>query len=134
MKGGTIRRMAGLFGIIAGVFGRPVTHHYPDPKTRDPRDRKKKRGTGSGSRRFAVERIKRSVAPPCHPGTITYHDKLVRHFGRRQADKYGRCIIAKQLDLLPTAEDFAANPPWAFLTSQRPAIDSGSPLRASCDG
>ena len=52
--------------------------------------------------------------PPCQPGTITYHDKLVRHFGRRQANRYGKLIRAGELDALPTAEDFAANPPWRF--------------------
>lgn len=112
MKGqGTFRRVADGFNRLVG---RPVTHNLLDP-----RDRKKKRGTGSGyavQRKVGQKRRWRSP-PPCIPGSITYHDKLVRHFGRKEADKYGRCILAKQLDLLPTAEEFAANRPWAFLST-----------------
>jgi len=52
--------------------------------------------------------------PKCEPGTIAYHDKLVRHFGRRMADWYGECIQRKKLELLPTKRDFANNPPWAW--------------------
>lgn len=128
MKGGTIRRIAAMFaglGWASRLPQGPITKHYADPSLSDPRKRRKKRGSGSGSRRFAVERIKRFGVPPCRPGTITYHDKLVSHFGRRQADKYGRCIQAKQLDLLPTAADFAANPPWAFLTSNTEVFRHG---------
>ena len=39
--------------------------------------------------------------PPCDPGTITYHDKLVRHFGRREADRIGRAYRAAELKELP---------------------------------
>ncbi len=39
--------------------------------------------------------------PPCEPGTITYHDKLVRHFGRRKADEIGQRIQRGDVDNLP---------------------------------
>ena len=122
MKGGTILRMAMIFGAaMAGLTGRPQTKHYDDPVFKDPRDRRKKRSSGVSSRRFTVERKKLTAPPKCRPGTITYHDKLVRHFGRKKADWYGRLMQHRDkfgrldnLHLLPTAEDFAANPPWAW--------------------
>ena len=98
------------------VIGLPVTHHYADPMFQDPRYRRKKRALNHfSSGRFVVERIKRDAVPPCEPGTITYHDKLVRHFGRRRAAGYRQCIQRGFLNLLPTEQDFADNPPWAFL-------------------
>ncbi len=117
MKGGTVRRIANTF---RGLVGLPTKNKFADPVLREPRERRKKRSGGRTGRKGDVRpMIKRGGIKPAggRPGTIGYHDKLVRHFGRRQANKYGRCIIAKQLDLLPTAEDFAASPPWAHLST-----------------
>jgi len=110
MKGGTIRRIANTF---RGLVGLPTKNQYKDPVLRDERDRRKKRSSGSGGS-HKVRRSIGSSAPACRPGTITYHDKLVRHFGRRKADKLGR-MMRLQPDLVVTAEEFAAHPPWAFL-------------------
>ena len=117
MKGqGTFRRIADSFKKFTG---RPTTKQMPDPVLKDPRDRQKKRGTGSGAGpKLTVGRQRRMrTVPPCRPGSISYHDKMVRHFGRRKADKLGRLMQASKMELWPTAEDFAANPPWAFLKS-----------------
>jgi hypothetical protein len=110
MKGGTIRRIANTF---RGLVGLPTKNKYETPQLQDPRDRAKKRGSGQRSSRRATRSIG-SSAPACRPGTITYHDKLVRHFGRRKADKLGR-MMRLQPDLVVTEQDFLDNPPWAFL-------------------
>lgn len=41
--------------------------------------------------------------PKCHPGTITYHDALVRHLGydRRKADQMQRAWRDGELKKLP---------------------------------
>lgn len=52
---------------------------------------------------------------PCDPGTITYHDRLVRHFGRKKADAYGRLIQSGDLDQLPTEEDFRSQMPFGWV-------------------
>jgi hypothetical protein len=116
MKGGTIRRIASKF---SDIFSEKKTHQYPDPvvsahRVGMPHSKKPRARRGRKNDQRPVMRRGNLVAPKCDPGTITYHDKLVRHFGRRQADKYGRILNAGQLDLLPTEEDFANNPPWAF--------------------
>ena len=111
MKGGTIRRIANSF---KRLMGRPVTTHYKTPELEAPRAHRKKRvrrPSKRGHRSIGLYRL------ACVPGTITYHDKLVRHFGRRKADQYGRIIQAGQLDLLPTLQEFEDNPPWAFLST-----------------
>lgn len=104
-----------ILATFAGLMASPRAKHYPDPIIRSPENRRrKKRAHGVSSGRFRVERKKRRAYCNNGPGTIGYHDLLVRHFGRREADKYGRCIQAKQLDLLPTIEEFEANPIWAW--------------------
>lgn len=116
MKGGTIRRIASKF---TDLFTRNKTNQYPDPvlsssrrgmpHSKKPRTRVRQNDTRPLLRRG-------NLGPPkCEPGTIAYHDKLVRHFGRRQAEKYRRIIQAGQLELLPTADDFSAHPPWQHL-------------------
>ncbi len=107
------------------AMGMPVTHHYPDPVFQDPKLRRKKRALNHFSRgRFTVERIKRDAVPPCDPGTITYHDMLVRHFGARFANDFRRRFIASVSGslprpelVLPTKQEFSDNPPWAWRTS-----------------
>ena len=51
----------------------------------------------------------------CDPGTIRYHDRLVRHFGRRRADEYDKLIQAGDLHLLPTEEDFQNTKPFNWV-------------------
>lgn len=111
-KRGIFRRM---IDTVRHSVGLSVTHHYPDPKLRDSRgipQRKKKRAHG-GQWRSTRATVRRAL--PCEPGTIVYFDKLVAHFGRRRAEGYRQCIQRKFLNLLPTEQDFADNPPWAFL-------------------
>ena len=74
------------------------------------------RGSSGGSGRWSKKKGLRRITGrlPCRPGTMTYFDMLVRKFGRRQADKYQRCLIAGQPDLLPTPELLAATPDWAW--------------------
>ena len=103
---------AGLAGLRA-----PKAKHYPDPILRDPALHRKPART---RRRKHDQRpmIKRGhIGPPtnCEPGTITYHDMLVRKFGRREADKYSRCRQAGQLDLLPDAAMLALHGDWDWL-------------------
>ncbi len=113
-KRGMFRRMVDTIRRSVGL-----SVHYPDPVLRDSRgipQRKKKRAHGHVSRgRFRRTRELSLKAPPCIPGTITYHDKLVRHFGRRKAEGYGMAIQLGHLSCLPSAQDFADNLPWAFL-------------------
>jgi hypothetical protein len=110
MKGGTIRRMANTF---RGLVGLPTKNKYADPVLTDERDRTKKPQSAKRRSHKATRSTASSVLP-CERGTITYHDKLVRHFGRRKADKLGR-MMRLQPELVVTEEEFAANPPWAFL-------------------
>ena len=113
-KRGMFRRM---IDVARRSIGLPVTHNFSDRiLSGDPRDRKKKRGNGSSyavQRKVGQKRRWRSP-PPCIPGSITYFDMLVRKFGRRKADKYQRCLMAKQPDLLPTPELLVATPDWAW--------------------
>lgn len=100
MKGGAFRGLiVAVSGLIAG-FGlqKSEANHYPDPILKDPYKKPRRRkGT-----RFAGKPGKpRYGYPPCHPGTIAYHDKLVRHFGRREADRIGREYRAGNADILP---------------------------------
>lgn len=114
-KRGLFRRM---IDTVRRSVGLSVTHHYADPAFKDARgipQRKKKRTHGTGSGRWRPTRVTVRRALPCEPGTIQYHDKLVAHFGRRRAEGYRQCIQRKFLNLLPTEQDFADNPPWAFL-------------------
>lgn len=122
-KRGIFRRMIAM---VAMTMGFAITHHYADPVFRDSRgipQRRKKRAHNHISRgRFRRTRALVLKAPPCIPGTISYHDKLVRHFGRRRADAYGRVIRHRndfgnldQLHLLPTEQDFRDTPEWGFL-------------------
>jgi len=104
MKGqGMFRRIADQFN---KALGRPVTHQLPDPVFRPVAEVRKRRKPGKAKPKRAL---------PCEPGTITYHDKLVRHFGRRKADGYGECIQRRMMSALPTEQDFDAAVPWAFL-------------------
>ena len=73
------------------------------PHTSSTRDRYRK-----------YEQPKRKV-PACEPGSIHYHDKLVKHFGARKAEGYRQCYQRGFLNLLPTEQDFIDNPPWKFL-------------------
>lgn len=113
------KQKRGMFRRILDVgrktLGLPVTRHYADPAFRDPRLRKKKRAYGHAQQgRWRGKELVRRL-PPCAPGTITYHDKLVRHFGRRRAEGYRIAIQLCHLSCLPSARDFRNNPPWAFL-------------------
>ena len=100
MKGGVFR---GILAACAMAFARLrpnriKTNHYPDPLLRDPH-------LGSGGHKHPRGRSyqgkPRLGRPPCDFGTITYHDKLVRHFGRREADRIQRAYRADELDVLP---------------------------------
>ncbi len=106
---------------IMGIIGMRVTHHYDDPVFKDSRgipQRKKKRAHGHHSKgRWSPGRETARKAYVVEPGHIAYHDKLVRHFGRRRADGYGECMQRKMLSALPTKHDFDAAVPWAFLRS-----------------
>lgn len=119
MKGGTIRRIANTF---RGLVGRPTKNKYADPELKEPRERRKKRSGGRIGRKGDVRpMIKRGhLGPPrCEIGTITYHDKLVRHFGARKARKLHRMAMSQPE--LAADLDFSAHPPWAFLNE-----DSGN--------
>ena len=109
VKGSGVFR--GIIAAAAMLFARfrankVRTNHYPDPITRDPYARPRSHtSTKRNSHRQGPPRLGR---PPCDPGTITYHDKLVRHFGRREADRIGRAWQAakksglnKDLEVLP---------------------------------
>jgi len=109
MKGqGIFRRMA--LRVKEKITGKPagVERSHPDPMLRAPEKRTRSRRSKPTVRRRTLS---------CEPGTIVYHDKLVKHFGSRQARKYGRIIQAGQMDLLPTEQEFQDNPPWAYLST-----------------
>ena len=92
--------------------GMPVVHKYDIHISNKP----KRLGRGSTKRRLR----RRHQPMPCHPGTITFHDLLVRKFGRRRADAYGRLIQEGRLELLPSAQELADTPDWAFVKFQHP--------------
>lgn len=82
MKGqGMFRRAADTF---KRAIGRPVTVKLPDPVFNSDHE------PARVVRRLRGEPKKRLRRPPCTPGTITYHDWLVRELGydRRLADGY----------------------------------------------
>jgi hypothetical protein len=109
-KRGMFRR---ILDVGRKLMGKPVTHHYDDHFGDSPEMRRQK------TPRYRMGKYERetkpSVAPPCRPGTITYHDKLVRHFGRRKAEGYRHCIQRNMHSALPTEEDFDRTVPWGFL-------------------
>lgn len=99
MKGGTFR---GFIAVVSGLFTRfdlwrKGIKQYDDPHLNDPHHHQRSKA----STRINNKGRKRYAYPPCHPGTIAYHDKLVRHFGRREADKIGRAYLAGDVDALP---------------------------------
>lgn len=123
------KQKTGMFRLIiaamAGAIWKPIPKgkYYPDPAFVNAPDapRRKKRTSGSGQARFRNARVRAKRVPKCEPGSFRYHDKLVRHFGRRAAERYGRVISSRKLTAsqrqlqLPTDQDFADNPPWAYL-------------------
>ncbi len=113
-KRGMFRGMIAAIGAFFSGLNpwRARGKYYADPLLRDPYTRSRK-----GSRQPGKAKAKRVL--PCDPGDIRYHDKLVKHFGRRRADGYSQCIQRKFLNLLPTEQDFADNPPWAFLQARK---------------
>ena len=108
---GLFRRM-----IDAGkrFVGMPVVHKYDFPVTKVP----KRRGLRPSRIRSRLRR--RHQPMPCHPGTITFHDLLVRKFGRKRADAYGRLIQEGRLELLPSAQELDDTPDWGFVKFQDP--------------
>lgn len=121
MKGSGVFRgmlvsMAGLWGHVARYWRGTKT--YDDPHLGDPYHHLR-------SRRGTTYRGKTPVPRPlpCDPGTLTYHDKLVAHFGARFANDFRRRYIKSKRTseplVLPTDQDFIDNPPWKFLEAQK---------------
>jgi len=110
-KRGMFRRIVNAGRKIAGL---PVTHQYDDPVIGigAPEERRKK---SPGRYKYRPVKELGPKVLPCEPGTIEYHDKLVRHFGRRRAEGYRHCIQRGMHSALPTAQDFDDNVPWGFL-------------------
>ncbi len=118
------KQKRGMFRLIAtaimGFVGmrEPATHHYPDPIIGAPASDNFRHG----NTRFRGQAGKKRLSPPpCTPGTITFHDKCVRYYGRKRADLIGRNIQHKndmgmhdRMDRVPTEADFAALKPWAW--------------------
>lgn len=109
-KQGMFRRMADS---ARRLMGRPVFHD--DPVLVDPRLRKKKRAHGHGSGRWRPSKVAARAAMSCDPGTIRYHDRLVRHFGRKKAEEFGRLIQKGDLHLLPSDEGFRVRRPFGWV-------------------
>ena len=83
MKGQGIFR--GLMKAVAGI-GKPKTTNYPDPVFED---------RASHHHEQTVKKVKPKMK--CIPGTIVYHDWLVRELGynRRLADGYQYAFLNK---------------------------------------
>ncbi len=75
--------MAGVFS-AGGEWTPPPARNFTLPYT--PPQHTKARTIGAPKKRLRY--------PRCTPGTIAYHDRLVRRFGRREADKMGARIRA----------------------------------------
>ena len=87
MKGsGVFRGVVAALHLMASrlIPRRTKTSHYPDPICVDPYANRA--GGGGHPRGRSYQGKPRLGRPPCEPGTITYHDKLVRQYGRRIAD------------------------------------------------
>jgi len=112
MKGNnTFRRaVAAVARIISRVKARFFGGRAVNPMLRDPYTRQRTH-IGTTANRVGSKRYSN---PPCVPGTIVYHDMLVRHFGRRYADKIGGLIRQGRLDLLPSGDDFARTAEQTF--------------------
>lgn len=122
-KQGMRSRMAAIMGAVGATLGfGPRIHSYPDPVLGSPESRRPRRNR---YRRKNDTRpmIKRGNLgpPPCDPGTVTYHDKCVRYYGRKKADQFHRDFQHKndlgvydRRDRIPTAANFAAMTPWAW--------------------
>lgn len=87
----------------------PVTREYADPVLAMPHTHNKARF------RFKQLRNVRNKIPSCDPGTISYHDRLTRHFGHKKALEYGRLIQSGKTHLLPTDEDFLNAKPFGWV-------------------
>lgn len=107
----------GFLAAMGAFFGRlrfwDTSKVYADPHLNDPYHHSRSRLGTKVNRRG-----KTRTAIPCVPGTITYHDKLVKHFGRRRAEGYRVAIQRGHLNCLPTEKDFRNNPPWGFVKPQ----------------
>ncbi len=97
-----------VIAAIAGVMTKLRLRWHGQTQMNDPvlRDPYKHQRTHAGTTENRKGK-RRYPRPACTPGTITYHDKLVRHFGRRYADKIGLLIRQGKLEFLPSAADFA---------------------------
>ncbi len=86
MKGGTFRGFVAAMALAISRVNpwRTKTKHYPDPSRGDPyANRADLGGHPRGRSRQGKPRLGR---PPLKLGTITYHDGLVRRYGRPAAD------------------------------------------------
>ncbi len=83
MKGGVFRGIKSQFAKMFARSRTPIkrTTEHPDPVLRDPYTKPRLRARIRGKPKVRLGR------PPCDPGTITFHDKMVRLYGRREADR-----------------------------------------------
>ena len=120
MKGGTFRRIADGF---KRLLGRPTAQHqkrttsYPDPVITMPHSGPTRSGRRKNDVRPMIRRGNLRYPKPAM-GNIGYHDRLVRKFGRRMADEYGRLLndrkipMAQRAALLPSMELLATHGDW----------------------
>lgn len=101
------------------AMGLPVTHHFPDPVMRMPHSKPTRAKHFSRGKHRYRDVTKPQI--PCVPGTITFHDKCVKYYGRRKAEQIRRDFQHKdqfghhdRLDRMPTEANFAALKPWAW--------------------
>lgn len=78
----------GIKKAVAGVFSK--TKHYPDPEF-------------TTKKRYHKPKLRVIKPPvlPCEPGTIAYHDMLVRKFGRVKAEMYRSLYISSKQNRTP---------------------------------
>lgn len=101
---GMFRRLFSAIGLSSWFTHQPKAREYPDPSLR-----RKKRAHGGNAKRKPWNITKSLAKPKCEPGTITYHDWLVRHVGydRRLADRMLRAWQEDSSIKLPLPSDAA---------------------------
>lgn len=107
------------------AMGMPVKRHLSELQNIAPEQRRPKtvRYRRKNDARPMIRRGNLGYPRKCEPGTINYHDMLVRKYGRKKADQIQRDWAHKddfgnrdRLDRMPNASQLALRGDWDWLT------------------
>ena len=124
MKDGSFRGFMAAIAAFAGKFKWWGPRTYADPHFNDDHHHQRSRaGTKVNNKRGRKNDDRPMIRrgnlgpPPCEPGSISYHDMLVRKLGRFRADEFRHHYIDHKQNrvplVVPTPADLAVAD-WAW--------------------